>query len=175
MQPRPRRRMEDRDLSRLGELYVQLELIKRGFRTLKVFDMGYDLLGENGEKLEVKTALPNLSASRKRRGEKVYTYTYRKWLFRITTERQKKSDFFVCVVLTDVQTPPREFFVFPRGAVSAIEKSGLFVLYESDIDGEFKRSNKLDRHRFMNRWDLLTREGGANGASAERGDARPGH
>ncbi|MBI4362361.1 MAG: hypothetical protein HY558_04225 [Euryarchaeota archaeon] len=151
-------------LSYLGESYVQLELARRGFRLLRVSDLGFDFLGQNGARVEVKTALPSWNRSTKTRAGTEKLYKYKFWQFRITTPLQRSSDFFVCVVLEQPEDHPRGFFVFPRECVGTLGKSDMIAVFESDLSGEVKKKDKEDRHQYLNNWGLLLEFHGWPGA-----------
>jgi hypothetical protein len=93
-----------RKLSYLGECYVQLKLAKKGFRVIKLSGFPFDFLGENGAKLEVKAALPAWGRKYVARVNK--TYRWKKWQFRISTQNQRASDFFICICFETIERPP---------------------------------------------------------------------
>jgi len=142
-----------KDLGYLGECYVQLELAKRNFKVFKVFNLGFDFLGENNARIEVKTALPSLNRSYKEKVNKIYEYRY--WQFKLSTEKERNSDFFVCVVLEDLEKPPLGYFIIPKNAVGSLGRSDMIAIFDSDIKGEFKKANKEDKHQYFNNWNLI--------------------
>src|SRR2546425_487774 len=106
---------EEKDLAYLGENYVQLELAKRNFKVFKIFELGLDFLGENNSRLEVKTALPSLNRKKYSRDPKK-VYEYKQWQFKVTTEKQRDVDFFICVVFEKKDQPPICYFILPKTA-----------------------------------------------------------
>lgn len=137
----------------LGECFVQLELAKKNFKVFKIFELGFDMLGQNNARLEVKTALPSMSNSYKEHVDK--TYRYKIWQFKLTTERQRDTDFFVCVVFDNLDQPPIGYFVFPRDVVLSYGECGLFTVFESDISGDIKKVNKMNKHQYFNKWEPI--------------------
>lgn len=144
-------------LAYLGECHVQLELAKRDYKVLFTQPgFAFDLLGQDGKKIEVKAATPS-KCKKIKRGR---TYEYKVWQFRLSTEQQKEQpDFHVCVVLENLENTPLGYFIFPKGALKVYteDKCGMLSIYESDISGTIKKENKLDRHQYLNKWDLITR------------------
>ncbi|MDI6806985.1 MAG: hypothetical protein QMD14_04210 [Candidatus Aenigmarchaeota archaeon] len=140
-------------LAYLGECYVQLELAKRRFKTFKMFNFSCDLIGENWAKIEIKSALPSWCRAYKEKVNK--TYEYKHWQFRVTTEGQRESDFFICVPFESLDQPPLGFFIFPRGSLKTLGKSDIISVFESDIKGYFKKSNKENKFKYLNNWDLI--------------------
>ena len=140
-------------LGHLGECYVITELLKKRFRTYKVSEgFYYDLLGENHAKIEVKTALPTKS-------KKIAcgrNYEYKVWTFNFSDQKQNgKSDFYVYVLLDDFEKNPIAYFVYPKEEHPNLSGSGNVGIYESDISGFIKKKNKMDRHKYLNKWDLI--------------------
>ena len=142
-------------LSYLGECCVKLELAKRGYKVVNsVPGFFFDLLGQDGKKIEVKAALKSLS--KKTKGDKSYNYPV--WKFRLSLEQQKTHpDFYVCVVLESLEKPPLGYFIFPKGSLEAYteNRSGMLFIYESDLTGLVKMENKLNRHQYLNKWELI--------------------
>ena len=143
--------------SYLGESYVRLELAKRSYKVISsVPGFYFDLLGQDGKKIEVKTATK--SATKKTKNGKHYDYTV--WKFRLSLEQQKKHpDFYVCVLFENPDNAPIGYFVFPKGSLKVYDegsKSGILYLYESDLSGQVKMEGKLDRHQYLNKWSLIS-------------------
>ena len=138
-------------LSYLGECYVQLELAKRKYMVLRADRFYFDFMGRNSCRIEVKAALPSKSRALK----KGKWYEYKAWQFRLSTEKQHISDVFVYVVLEDINNPPIGYFIMPQEEVAKIGKSNMLFIFESDLKGQVKKENKLDRHQFLNKWDLI--------------------
>lgn len=143
-------------LSYLGECYVRLELAKRGYKVIStVPGFFFDLLGHDGKKIEVKTATKSLSKKNKN-GE---NYDYVVWKFRLSLEQQKQHpDFYVCVLMEDLEQAPISYFIFPKGSQEVYtesNKSGILFIYESDLKGLLTKENKLNRYQYLNRWDLI--------------------
>lgn len=148
--------MESNDipsLSYLGESFVQLELAKKGLKVFRLQDFAFDFLGKNGVKLEVKSALPSLNKSYKEKVNKTYEYKF--WQFRITSEEQGQSDFFICVPFEKLDQPPLGYFIFPREIIKTLGKSDMIAVFESDINGYFKKVNKENKNQYLNKWDLI--------------------
>lgn len=145
--------MHRQDLAYLGECYVALELAKKGFRVQRVSGNGFyfDFLGENGCKIEVKTALPSM----KHKIVRGKDYEYKNWQFRFSDPLQKSSDFYIYVALENMKHPPLGFFVIPKKEVTTREKSGMIALYESDLSGVVKKDNKIRRNIFLNNWEQV--------------------
>ena len=122
-------------LGYLGECYVMLELAKRGVIAQRLPEgFKFDLMTQDGVRLEVKTA--NISIGKKRRGNK--EYEWKKWTFRIAThsgyERKEDPtegrryyrkkykqggylcDFYVLVCLMEDGERPM-FYIIPREQV----------------------------------------------------------
>lgn len=140
-----------RSLSYLGECYVQLELAKNNYMTLRADRFYFDFLGQNGCKIEVKTALP----SKNRALKKGRWYEYRAWQFRLSTEKQHIADFFVYTVFEEMSKPPIGYFIIPQEEVAKIGPSNMLVIFESDLTGDFKKENKINRHRYLNKWEQI--------------------
>ncbi len=140
------------DIGYLGEVWVQLELARRGFYVSRVYGLGVDFIGENGVRIEVKSALPSKNRAIKK--GKIYEYVH--WQFRVTTELQKSADYFVCVPFS-AEKVPLGFFVFPRKEFTTLGKSNMITIFESDLRGLFKFRNKKNKHKFLNNWDLILR------------------
>jgi hypothetical protein len=140
-------------LSYLGECYVPLELGKLGLKVAKVHDVSFDFLAKNGAKIEVKSALPSRNRTYKEKIGK--TYEYKNWQFRITTEEQQQSDFFICIVFENVGIAPIGYFIFPNKAIKTLGKSNIISVFESDIQGDFKKVNKEDKNQYFNNWNLI--------------------
>ena len=143
-------------LSYLGECYVRLELAKREYKVISSAPGFYfDLLGQNGKKIEIKTALKSMS--KKTKEDKHYDYIV--WKFRLSLEQQKQHpDFYVCVLFEELDKVPIAFFIFPKGTLAAYDGkgSGMLFLYESDVHGLVKMVGKMDRHQYLNKWELIT-------------------
>ena len=140
-------------LSYLGECFVPLELAKKRLKVAKVHDVSFDFLAKNGARIEVKSALPSLNRSYKEKVDKTYEYKF--WQFRITTEEQRQSDFFVCIAFEKLDQNPIGYFIFPNSAIKTLEKSGHISVFESDISGNFKKVNKENKYQYFNNWDLI--------------------
>ena len=136
-------------LAYLGECYTQLELAKKGLKAFKIKGLGFDFLLENGLKIEVKSALPSFHQYWK----KGHFYRYKIWQFRLSSKKQLASDFFILVAFEDLGEEPLGYFILPREIVN--KKTGHMVMFESDINGEFKKVNKMDKHQYFNNWDLI--------------------
>ena len=70
--------------------------------------------------------------------------------------------FYVCVLFKNSEDNPFAYFVFPKGSISVYSQnnqSGMLFIYESDIKREIKKENKLNRHQYMNKWDLIVKPG----------------
>jgi len=143
-------------LSYLGESYVRLELAKMGYKVLGTTPgFFFDLLGEDGKKIEVKTATPSTSTSN-RHGN---LYQYKQWQFRLSSPKQATNpDFYVCVLINNVKDPPIGYFIFPKDSIEtyAKDRSGIISIFESDLEGKVKMVNKLNRHQYLNKWGLIT-------------------
>jgi len=144
-----------RYLGYLGEAYVQLELAKRNFRVFKTMYSGIDFIGENGVRIEVKTALAYRKREIKRKNNKIYTYRRLKCQFRIL-EKQTNSDVFVCVVMKNVLEPPIAYFVIPKEYVTSLGKSNMIVIYRSDLTGHSKVKGKVKLNIFKNNFKIIT-------------------
>lgn len=140
-------------LSYLGECYVPLELAKRKLKVAKLHDVAFDFLAKNGAKIEVKSALPSLNKTYKESVHKTYEYKY--WQFRVTTEEQQQSDFFVCVVFEKPDHAPVGYFIFPNESIKTLGKSNMIGVFESDITGDFKKVNKENKNQYFNNWNLI--------------------
>ena len=138
------------DLAYLGECLVQGELAKRNFRVMRA-TFSFDFLGENGSRIEVKAALPSRT-SKLRKGR---FYEYKIWQFRLTTEKQQDCDFFVCVPFDVDGKTPLGYFIFPRHSINTLGKSNTISVYETDLSGNSKVRNKMNRNQYMNSWDLI--------------------
>ncbi|GEM_PF-5804496 len=148
--PNPHRQ----ELAYLGESYVVMELAKRKYRVQKTSQEGFyfDLLGHDGCRIEVKTALPG-KCQRVKYGR---MYSYKNWQFNLSHPKQAHNDFYVYVVLKDESLPPEGYFVFPRNALKSLNTSGMVSIFESDVFG-YKpyHKNKLNRNQYFNNWDLI--------------------
>ena len=144
--------MDSKKIWYLGECYVKLELAKRDFRVSGV-DMGFnfDMLGQNGAVMEVKTALPSKNRAFKR-GK---WYIYKNWQFRLDKKQIERVDFVVCVILEDKGEEPVCYFMFPIEHIKKYKKSNHWTVFESDIKGEFKTKKKRDLQKYKNNWDML--------------------
>ena len=138
------------NLSYLGECYVKLELAKRSIKTLKTYGFYFDFLTQNNCRVEVKAALP----SKNRTFKKGKWYEYKYWQFRLSHSKQQ-ADFFVCVVFDTLEKPPRGIFIFPRTALATLESSQGFSIFESDLTGDFKKQNKIDKVQYLNNWQQI--------------------
>jgi len=137
-------------LAHLGESWVQLELAKRDYYVSKVHNVGFDFLGENGLKLEVKSALPSKNRKFSKKVNKCYEYTH--WQFRVTTKKQQNTDYFICVPFETLSKCPLGYFVFPKEEFKTLGRSDMITVFESDLKGVFKTKNKTDRHQYLNKW-----------------------
>jgi len=137
----------------VGECYIPLELAKRKLKVAKIHEVSFDFLAKNGAKIEVKSALPSINRSFKEKVNK--TYEYKQWQFRVTTDEQRQSDFFVCVVFEKIEQDPLGYFIFPNEAFKTLGKSDLISVFESDLRGVFKKMNKENKHQYLNNWDLI--------------------
>lgn len=144
---------DESSLSYLGECYVPLELAKKKLKVAKVHDVSFDFLAKNGAKIEVKSALPSVNRAYKEKIDK--TYEYKWWQFRVTTEEQQQSDFFICVVFENFDLAPIGYFIFPNEAIKTLGKSNIISVFESDIQGNFKKVNKENKNQYFNNWDLI--------------------
>lgn len=147
------KRHQTRILGYLGECYAKLEMAKKSFFVSGV-DHGFhfDMLCENGLKIDVKASLPSIN-------KKLYRgkwYTYKNWQFRLTNPKQMEvNDFIVCVVFSKIEDPPLGYFIFPIEHIRKFRKSRNITVFESDIKGEFKKSSKKDIFQYFNNWDLI--------------------
>jgi len=142
-----------KSLGYMGECYVKLELAKKGFFVSGV-DHGFhfDLLCENGAKIDVKAALPSKNRTFLNRK----WYTYKNWQFRISHPKQiEVNDFIVGVIFDNLESSPLGYFIFPIEYIKKFRKKGQLNIYESDIAGKSKKKNKKDLYQYLNNWNLI--------------------
>lgn len=144
------------DIGILGETYVIAKLL-RDFNIVSAKVppqfFPYDLITNNGKKLEVKTARP--SWNKKKRKDK--TYKWLVWKFRRNPKQQHEgsSDLVVCVGFEseDMSKEPRVFIVPSKELIN--EKTGKprelwMIMIEPKGKTKF-----LD---WENRWDKITED-----------------
>ena len=142
-----------KELAYLGESYVILELAKRNYKVQKTTQEGFyfDLLGQKGCRIEVKTALPG-KCERTKHGK---LYSYKHWQFNLSHPKQANNDFYIYVAMENTNLPPLGFFIFPNQELKSLKFSGMVSIFESDFNGKKYRKNKLDRKQYLNNWGLL--------------------
>lgn len=109
------------DLGYVGETYVMAKLMRDyNIASVKVPQQffPYDLMTNNGKKLEVKTGRPMLKMRRHKLASGYKTYKWSAWEFRRNPKQIQKglSDFVVCVCYEseDITKEPR-CFIIPSG------------------------------------------------------------
>lgn len=143
-------------LGLVGETYLIAKLL-RNFNIVSVKVpqqfFAYDLITNNGKKVEVKTARP--SWNEKKRKEKIYKW--RVWKFRRTPRQlhEGTSDIMACLGFKseDMSTEPR-CFIIPSEKLTN-EKTGkpreLWMIM-------IEPKGKTKFLEWENRWDLITED-----------------
>ena len=140
---------------RLGELYVEEELIKRGIFSMKTtIYSGFDLLTETNKRIEVKTSKYSKFKSKKNGKE----YFYGAWGFvtNNTNEFCKKYNpcsrnyEYLVLVCLDKERKPVRFYIIPK---EVIGKRKIVRIWESK---SYRLGSKYDK--YLNNWGEITNE-----------------
>lgn len=144
-----------KDVGIIGEFYVQYRLAKEGISSYLVpMRQDYDILTQNDQRIEVKTATPSIQ-------KKIYkeqTYSWELWQFRNarmklksiknktlayeTEKRDRNCDYYIFVCLGPDYTPVKCFIV-PNEVI----KDKMCIVIQKDYNSFLKD--------YEERWDLL--------------------
>ncbi len=141
-------KQRSRQLGNLGEAYVILELAKKGLYATRTPGCSFDILVENGKRLEVKSATPKIRSKEihptlhfsfvqnipsYEKGSATYSGYKRKQVF---------CDYYVLVAF-DMNDQPQKYWIIPADKLA----------YKNGIS--MRPRNQPTWARYMNNWDLL--------------------
>lgn len=122
-----------------GEFRVMSELLLRGYNPAKSYmDNGVDIILENGNKIQVKTATKKLKNNR--------SSGYR---FNLTRGEKKKKldfslfDFLICAIPSE-----NAFFIIPSNEIK--DKTGMVFTMNDNM--------KTKYNKYLNNWKVLIKE-----------------
>lgn len=150
-----------RDIGLVGETYVIAKLLRDyNIVSAKVPQQffPYDLITNNGKKLEVKTARPSWNTrTHALKCEKDKTYKWLVWKFRRNPKQQHKgsSDFVVCIGFEseDVSKEPR-VFIIPSAKLTNEKTRKPRELWMIMIEPK----GKAKFWDWENQWDLIVKD-----------------
>jgi len=149
--------VKDKDqLGYLGTAYALLELAKRNMRGLITPDFDFDILCNNGVRLEVKTSRLHNRVDSKR-AQWQFTNSRRRWIwakgakYNVRTEPiSRHCDFYVLIGLNKELEQPR-FFIISK---ETMEKAGQVIQLHPDYP---HRGKWEDFYKNEDKWDLITK------------------
>jgi len=151
----------------LATVYVMLELAKRRIISIHTPSFAFDLLCDNGVRLEVKSATPK--SSQKKYKDKIYVSSRKNWQWQnrkhtyewisgverrkvnLVEAAKRSCDFYVLVGFDENLENPN-YFVIPK---EVCEELGSFLCLPIDgkLYGRKSRMKKL--WEYKDRWDLI--------------------
>lgn len=148
--------VKDKDqLGYLGTVYTLLELAKRNIRGLITPEFDFDILCNNGMRLEVKTSRLH-SRPDSKLAQWQFTNSRRRWVwakgakYNARTERMSRHcDFYVLVGLNKELEQPR-FFIIPK---TIVEKAGQVIHLHPDYE---PRGKWREFYEYEAKWEAVT-------------------